>query len=407
MRRGEARRGRLSTLAWLAGACALVLVAAVDAPASSLAAAKVLDWGGNSIGQLGNGTTTNSDVPVAVTGLGAVKKLAEDGQSAYAVLTNGTVDAWGDNQSGELGQGPSEHEQNESLVPEPVKGISGVTAIAAACHTAIALLSSGTVDVWGEGGGGQLAQGEKEESRALEPTAVKGLTEVKAVAAGCGSLYALKKNGTVMAWGDNEHGQLGNGGPPGDVKEPVAVKGLKGVGAVAAGRFFALALVKGTVKAWGEGSVGELGNGEEKTSSNVPVAVSGLAGVKAIAGGGYNALALMSDTTVKSWGLNNVGQLGTGAVVGPESCEGVACAKLPTAVSGLTEVKSISTGVFHGYALLKNKTVKAWGDDEFGQLGNGEVTLDQPAPVSVSGLTGVAMLAVGCGGEDFDSLAAT
>jgi alpha-tubulin suppressor-like RCC1 family protein len=404
MRRDEARRSRISTLAWLAGACALVLATGMAAPASSLAA-KVLDWGSNSVGQLGNSTTTNSDLPVVVTGLGAVKKLAEDGQSAYAVLKTGTVDAWGDNQSGELGQGPSEHEQNESLVPEPVKGISGVTAIAAACHTAIARLSTGTVDVWGAGGGGQLAQGEKEESRALEPIPVKGLTEVKAVAAGCGSLYALKKNGTVMAWGDNEHGQLGNGGPPGYVKEPVAVKGLKGVSAIAAGRFFALALVKGTVKAWGEGNAGELGNGEA-TSSNVPGAVSGLTGVKAIAGGGYNSLALMSDTTVKSWGLNNVGQLGTGAV-GPESCEGVACAKVPTAVSGLTEVKSISTGLFHGYALLKNKTVKAWGDDEFGQLGNGEVTLDQPAPVSVSGLTGVVMLAVGCGGENFDSLAAT
>jgi len=406
MRRDEARRSRLSTLAWLAGACALALAAAMGSPASSVAA-KVLDWGGNSIGQLGNGTTTNSDVPVVVTGLGAVKKLAEDGQSAYAVLTKGgTVDAWGDNQSGQLGQGPTEPEQNESLVPEPVKGISGVTAIAAACHTVIARLSTGTVDVWGAGGSGQLAQGEKEESRALEPIPVKGLTEVKAVAAGCGSLYALKNNGTVMAWGDNEHGELGNGGPPGDVKEPVAVKGLKGVAAIAAGRFFALALVKGTVKAWGEGSGGELGNGEA-TSSSVPVAVSGLTGVKAIAGGGYSSLALMSDTTVKSWGLNNVGQLGTGAVLGPESCEGVACAKVPTAVSGLIEVKSISTGIFHGYALLKNKTVKAWGDDELGQLGNGEVTLDQPAPVSVSGLTGVVMLAVGCGGENFDSLAAT
>ncbi len=406
MRRDEARRGRLSTIARLGRACALGLVTALVAPASSLAAPKVLDWGANSIGQLGNGTTTNSDIPVAVTGLGAVKKLAEDGQSAFAVLKTGTVDAWGDNQSGELGQGLEEPEQTESLVPEPVKGIAGVSAIAASCHTVIALVAGGTVEVWGQGGGGQLAQGEKEESRALEPTLVKGLSEVKAVAAGCGALYALKKNGTVMAWGDNEHGQLGNGGAPGYVKEPVAVKELKGVRAIAAGRFFALALVKGTVKAWGEGSAGELGNDEEKASSNVPLAVSSLTGVKAIAAGGYNSLALMSDTTVRSWGLNNVGQLGTG-VAGPESCEGVPCAKVPTAVSGLTEVKSISTGVFHGYALLKNKTVKAWGDDEFGQLGNGEVTLDQPAPVSVSGLTGIAILAVGSGGENFDSLVGT
>src|SRR5271154_3679686 len=124
MRRDEARRSRLSTLAWLAGACALALAAAMGSPASSVAA-KVLDWGGNSVGQLGNGTTTNSDVPVAVTGLGAVKQLAEDGQSAYALLKTGTVEAWGDNRSGELGQGPSEHEQSESLVPEPVKGIGG------------------------------------------------------------------------------------------------------------------------------------------------------------------------------------------------------------------------------------------------------------------------------------------
>jgi alpha-tubulin suppressor-like RCC1 family protein len=356
-------------------------------------------WGNNEHGQLGDGTTEGpektcgveanracSTTPVAVSGLNGVTAVDAGEQQSLALLENGTVMAWGDPVAfgGSLGDGTTKASDVPVAVcapaPEPCPGshLGEVTAIASSRFDNVALLKNGAVMDWGSGLDGALGDGTTEGSSV--PVAVSGLSEpVKAIAAGEAFSLALLSNGTVMAWGRNSSGQLGNGTTTSsDV--PVEVKGLTGVTAIASGGDFALAVLSnGTVMAWGANGSGQLGNGTE-TSSDVPVAVSGLKEVTAVAGGGQDGLALLSNGTVKAWGNNTEGELGDGSHTGPENCGTfmLPCAKTPMAVSGLSGVTMIAVGETHSLALLSNGAVVAWGTNHFGQLGDGTSTGPEP-----------------------------
>jgi IPT/TIG domain/Regulator of chromosome condensation (RCC1) repeat len=243
-------------------------------------------WGGNRDGQLGDGSQGGpSDVPVPVSGLSGVTGVAAGDRDSLALLGDGTVVAWGENQDGELGDGV---EGEPSDVPVPVSGLSGVTAIAAGGRSNLALLGDGTVVAWGSG--------------TDVPVPVSGLSGVTAIAAGGDFSLALLSNGTVMAWGENFGGELGDGGSFNEnAVVPVQVSGLTRVMAVAAGGEDGLALLSnGTVMAWGENSFGQLGDGTEGVPSNVPVPVSSLGGVTAIAGAGEHSLAVSALPSVTS-----------------------------------------------------------------------------------------------------------
>jgi len=136
------------------------------------------------------------------------------------------------------------------------------------------------------------------------------------IAAGGDSGYALRRDGTVWAWGDDEFGELGDGVRTLDQGRPVRVKGLDRVVAIAAGSCSAYALLKnGTVWAWGRGDYGQLGNGSSSDRS-LPVQVKGLADIVQVVGGGDMAFALERDGSLWSWGANTLGQLGDGSVAG-------------------------------------------------------------------------------------------
>jgi alpha-tubulin suppressor-like RCC1 family protein len=240
-------------------------------------------WGGNSDGQLGDGSRGEpSDVPVPVSGLSGVTAVAAGERDSLALLSDGTVVAWGENQNGELGDGVK---GEPSDVPVPVSGLSGVTAIAAGGRSNLALLGDGTVVAWGSG--------------TDVPVPVSGLSGVTAVASGGNFCLALLSNGTVKAWGGNVGGELGDGGSFNEnAVVPVQVSGLTRVMAVAAGGHDGFALLSnGTVMAWGENEFGQLGD-DATTQSNVPVPVSGLGGATAIAGGGDHSLAVSALPTV-------------------------------------------------------------------------------------------------------------
>jgi alpha-tubulin suppressor-like RCC1 family protein len=300
-----------------------------------LANGTVVAWGGNGFGQLGDGGTIESSVPVAVQGLSGVRAIAAGASHSLALLTNGTLMAWGDNESGQLGIGTSaEH----SELPVPVKGLTGVKAISAGADYSLALLTNGTVMAWGGNESGQLGTGSTKSSNA--PVAVKGLTGVSAISAGGEFALALLTNGTVRAWGNDERGQLGNitieeGGS--DV--PVAVETLTGVAAVAAGTNHGLALLSGgTVMSWGDDTAGELGNGTVKAQETTPVAVSGLSGATAVSAGGMYSAALLGSGSVMTWGSDASGVLGDQLPNGMSD--------VPVAVVGLTKAASISAGRF-------------------------------------------------------------
>lgn len=332
-------------------------------------------WGANGHGQLGDGTTTARNVPVTVSGLGEVQAIAAGGQFSLALQKSGKVMAWGINDAGQLGDGSNV----ASSVPVEVTGLSEeVVAIAAGGETGLAVLRGGRVMAWGKGNSGQLGDGITEASNVpvlVCAVGAKGpcpsgpyLEGVKAVAASNVHSLALLSNGTVVAWGSNGRGELGNGSET-ETNVPVAVSGLGGVAAIAAGgelrnegEPFSVALLEGgTVDTWGSNAHGGLGVGSStgpeqctvakiKPCSRVPVAVSGLSGVTAIAARGGHAAALLKDGTVEDWGENGFGQLGDETSVGPEACGPGTCSAKPVAVSALAGAKGIGAGGFHTLA---------------------------------------------------------
>ena len=335
-------------------------------------------WGGNDLGQFGDGTTTARPTPDLVGGVGDVKSIAGGGAHSLALLTDGTVRAWGDNEVGQLGNGAP---VNRST-PVPVTGLSGVVAIAAGSAHSLALLADGTVRTWGYNDNGQLGDGTT--TARTTPVPVSGLSGVVAIAGGFEHSLALLADGTVRAWGQNSYGQLGDGTTTNRIT-PVPVTGLGGVVAIAGGESYSLALLNdGSVRAWGQNSYGQLGDGTT-TARTTPVPVSGLSGVVAITAGESHNLALLTDTSVRAWGYNANGQLGDGTRISRST---------PVPVSGLSGVAAIAGGWEQSFAILTDGSVRAWGDNSYAQLGDGTTT-DRLTPVSLSGLSGVVALAGG------------
>ena len=347
-------------------------------------------WGGNSNGQVGDGTTTDAPTPEQVNGLGndIVAVTAGDAHGV-ALRDDGSVVAWGDNSNYQLGDG---RQETYSVIPVPVSDAGSGSCIVSvasgpyADHT-LALKQDGTVIAWGSNSYGQLGDGGYDYPET--PAVVNGLSQrVTAVAAGGDHSLALLANGNVVAWGDDSYGELGDNNSQ-DEYSPVAVIGLSNVTAISAGGYFSMALRSdGTVWTWGDNQYAELGDGNQ-TQSNVPVEVPGLSGVKAIAAGGYHALALKSDGTVVSWGYDNVGTLGN-----PSAAE---YQTTPISVLGLKgTVKALSAGEEHNLALMQNGNVLAWGSNFRGALGDGTDVAGGPSPVQVATLyDNVAQISAG------------
>jgi len=296
--------------------------------------------------------------------------------NGYALRADGTVLAWGRNDSGQLGGG---WRFGESPVPAKVLGLTGVTAIASSDARAYALRADGTVWSWG----GDVTL----------PVQVPGLTNVTAIAGGYDNGYAIQ-DGTVWAWGDNAYGQLGLGTNAPYSAAPVQVSTLTGFTAVADGMSTsALALrADGTVWAWGSNGTGLLGNGQPCPPNQAcvfqnPAQVSGLTGVTSIAGSANNAYAVRDDGTVWAWGASADGRLGDGV-----ECGTCPLRLVPGQVVDIADATQVASFYYGGLVLRADGTVSAWGENEFGVLGNDSVD-HSTVPVAVPGLTGIGAVA--------------
>jgi alpha-tubulin suppressor-like RCC1 family protein len=289
-------------------------------------------WGDNSDGQLGDDTTTDSDVPVPVSGLVDATNVKAGEDFSMALFDYGTVVEWGDNSDGQLGDGTT----TDSDVPVRATEVgTHVRSIRAGSDFAVALVANQTVWAWGDNSDGQLGNGTTTDSAV--PVPVSGLSFIKGIAAGGSHALALQKGGTVAAWGDNSDGQLGDGTTTGsDV--PVPVTGLRHARAIAAGGSHSLALLSGGVWAWGDNSDGQLGNGTT-TDSDVPVPVTGLSGVLSISAGGAFSMA-----HIRNWSptLPSTGR--TAVRVGSPFSKTFRVKSHP-AVAAFSETGSIPTGV--------------------------------------------------------------
>ena len=315
---------------------------------------------------------------------GGVVAIATGGQHSCALTSQGRVQCWGRNDGGNLGDGSSDRSKS---IPVDVSGLtSGVTAIASGAGLSCALTAAGGVKCWGWNDYGQLGDGST--TNRSTPVDVVGLASgVAAIAPGAHHTCALTKAGGVECWGNNASGELGNGSRAFS-GTPVNVTGLtSGVAAIAAGDSYSCALLRaGGVKCWGYNGNGQLGNGAAIDSST-PVDVSGLAtGVTAIAASGIQyyhggpptaTCALTAVGSVKCWGFNVAGQLGNGTKTD---------SSVPVDVTGLaSSVTAITVGGIHSCALLSSGEVACWGTNTFGVLGDG-TTIDRLTPVAVKGL---------------------
>lgn len=342
-------------------------------------------WGSNASGQLGDGTTTSASRPVAVSGLTGVVDLAAGRDHTCALKSDQTVWCWGSNGSGQLGDGSTATRKT------PVKtSISGVTQIAAGAYHTCARKSDGTAWCWGYNYYGQLGDGTS-TNRSV-PVRVQSLTGVTQVATGGAQAFegfscALKNDGSAWCWGYNNYGQLGDGTyltrkTPGRVVQQATWTSLT------AGGSHACALDDaGNVWCWGDDRFSQLGDlvpftgdGDDwsiKTGPGTratPGLVAGIADASTISAGRDHTCGVRIDGAVLCWGKNTYGQLGKG-----DQAEGDFATQvvLPGLAAG------VGLGQQHSCARSLNGTTWCWGANHSGQLGDGTTT-NRTTPVPVN-----------------------
>jgi cysteine-rich repeat protein len=311
-------------------------------------------------------------------GLHDVAAIAAGEYHTCALLEAGGVKCWGANYFGQVGDGTT----TERHRPVDVSGISSaVTALTAGSEHNCVIVSSGGVKCWGGSWYGTLGNGTSGPGiYSATPVNVTGLSSgVVYVASGVYHTCAILSSGGAMCWGRNGYGQLGDGTTT-NRPTPVAVSGLSsGLAAIAGGLEHTCALSDtGGLKCWGGNDYGKLGDGT-LTDRLIPVDVSGLtSGVLAVTAGGMHTCAIMSTGGIKCWGNNAYGQLGDGTTTNRYT---------PTDVPGLASgVAAISAGTWHTCAVTDTGGVKCWGYNSFGRLGDGTIT-NRPNPVDVLGIT--------------------
>ena len=270
-----------------------------------------------------------------------------------------------------------------SLSPSAAVGLVDAEAVSSGAWHSCALRTDKTVVCWGSNVYGRLGDGTEVDR--LVATPVVGLTNVVEVTGGGWHTCARTASGSVWCWGYNGGGRLGDNTMV-NRSTPVAVYNLTDAVSVSAGSWHTCALrAGGTVACWGINSNGQLAYPDLTAAFLAPLGVSGLTGVTAISSGDFHVCALRSDQTVWCWGQNTAGQLGDGTTTDKAT---------PTPVAGLSGVVAISAGGKFTCALRSNQSVWCWGNNGSGQLGDG-TTVQRLAPTATAGLPSVTQLSAG------------
>ncbi len=357
----------------------------------------VWTWGLNAKGQLGNGTTTNSSSPVQVVGAGGTGYLSDivaamgGEQHNIALKSDGTVWAWGNNTHQQLGDGTT----TDSSTPVQVSGLSSIVKLGSRGYHSVAVKSDGTVWTWGWDEYGALGNGVDDSNNDYPvPIEVAGVTDPIMVTAGFEFSIALMQDHTLMAWGNNAEGEIGDGTTTNRLT-PIPVPGIDQVVWVSAGWTHVVAIrADGTVWTWGANNwqgafdcedtydnnnlgffcgYGMLGDGTEN-DHYTPERISGLSGAIMALGGDSSTSVLLRDGTVWTFGSNGAGQLGV---------PGIDESLVPVQVQGLCSAVYIMTRDFHNEALCTDGTLWSWGSGTSGELGNGAMN-NSAVPVQVN-----------------------
>jgi alpha-tubulin suppressor-like RCC1 family protein len=349
--------------------CAPALVAAgAESTAALLGDGGLVAWGENDTGQLGLGEAGDPvNRPVRSPLVDNATALALGAGHGCVILQGGDVQCWGANDHGQLGDGTTDSTPQPQLqrvaLPAPAR------QLAVAVHHGCARLQGGAVWCWGENAWSQ--SGQPAPDPVPLPAPVPALPPAVDIATGARHGCAVSTDGRVRCWGANTHEQLGQPNPLGSpgaatsgTATPLAVPGISDAVQVVAGVAHTCARhADGRVSCWGEGLSGQLGHGAF-TSSATPMAVAELPAAAQLAAGGFHTCALATDGTLWCWGHNIRGQLGTGAYDSSAA---------PAPLDDLEHVRiaAVRAGLRHTCALDTTAALHCWGDNRRHQLGLG------------------------------------
>lgn len=328
-------------------------------------------WGYNDSGQLGQGNRLNASFPVQVGSNTNWRTLSGGQGCTGAVTVSGTLFTWGSNDYGKLGLG------NTTFYSSPVQvgSLTTWSNIAVSMDSMVAVKSDGTLWSWGRNNYGQLGLGNITDYSS--PVQIGALTNWSRKISGSQEAtfyHAIKTDGTLWAWGQNDQGYLGNGNASAQ-SSPVQIGALTTWVQVSSGGYHAGAIRNdGTLWMWGQNSQGELGRGNT-SDTNSPVQVGALTTWASVSCGNAFTLAVRTNGTLWAWGNNGYGQLGLGDLTNRSS---------PVQVGSITSWSvSYAQAVNASFVVRTNGDLWAWGRGQLYQLGIGNNT-DQSSPVQVS-----------------------
>jgi alpha-tubulin suppressor-like RCC1 family protein len=311
----------------------------------------------NNQGELGNGNTTRQFEPALANTTNAVA-IRNGNEHTCSLVGDGRMQCFGTNFTGQIGTGVM---GNFYSTPQFVQNITtAVKSIAGGYHTC-AILPDSTVQCWGRNQDGQLGNGDATTDTSL-PGAVQNLGAVADLVTGSYHNCALMPDHTAMCWGRNGRGQVGDGTYNSPITLPHQVVGLSNAVMLNLGGFHSCALMQdATVKCWGQGDQMQLGV-PGLAASNTPVTVTGLSNVTGLYQGFLHTCAQVSGGTVWCWGQNDFGQLGNGATGNTAT---------PVQMQGILNPIYVVGGIGHTCALTQDRFVKCVGENDFGELGDG------------------------------------
>ncbi len=331
-------------------------------------------WGRNNLSQLGDGTAVASRSTPTQIGTSNDWQFISCGAShTIALKNNGTLWAWGSNTSGQLGNGNNMN----SNVPIQIGTDSDWAIISAGDEYNLAIKTNGTLWAWGRNDNSQL--GDNTIVSKNSPIQIGNQTNWESISAGSNHSLAIKTNGTLYGWGVNSLGQLGNGSTTNETS-PVKIGNDTDWNKVGAGSIHSIALKDDlSFWVWGGNNEGQLGVGTSGAGTYLtsPFNITSMNGCNNISKGSQNTIIRKTDGTVWSWGANLVGQLGNGTSSSTPTTS-------PLQVGSANDWQIISMRGTHVLALKNDGTLYAWGNNFYGQLGDGTSGSFKTSPVIIT-----------------------
>jgi alpha-tubulin suppressor-like RCC1 family protein len=341
---------------------------------------EIWSFGAGVYGTLGHGGTGNEVVPRLIAALNhmVVKQVAAGYAHSMVLTRDGDVFTWGSGSSGQLGHGNTD----DQYLPKRVEGFTNVTDIAVAAAHSLAVVGGGAVYTWGFNAHGQLGLGDHGAGTNRNvPTEVPGVNGAVAVAAGSYHSFVLSRDGTAMACGDNDYGQLGLGDTD-DRDTFTAVAGLCGVVDIDAGEQHSIAMTaERGLYAWGKGrAMGHGGDGDTQLLFPTKVTGGGIgeAAVVQVAAGSGHTMALTASGELYAWGQGDNGQLGHGGK------EHLAVPRVMGGIEGA--MMGMACGGVHSLVTTAEGRVLAFGEGPSGELGLGAGVIEALTPTAINGI---------------------